>query len=66
LHEPLAAETSEVFLYHIFMIKKIRGKYVVLSERTGRKFGTYRTKKAALKRLRQIEFFKHRKQRNQK
>ena len=41
------------------MIKKIKGRYVVLSETTGRKFGTYRTKKEALKRLRQIEFFKH-------
>ena len=41
------------------MIKKIKGKYVVLSETTGRKFGTYKTKKEAEKRLRQIEFFKH-------
>jgi len=41
------------------MIKKIKGKYVVMSERTGRKFGTYDTKKEAEKRLRQIEFFKH-------
>lgn len=41
------------------MIKKIKGKYVVLSETTGRKFGTYKTKKEAMKRLRQIEFFKH-------
>ena len=41
------------------MIKKIKGKYVVMSEHTGRKFGTYKTKKEAEKRLRQIEFFKH-------
>ena len=41
------------------MIKKIKGKYVVLSETTGRKFGAYKTKKEAEKRLRQIEFFKH-------
>jgi len=41
------------------MIKKIQGKYVVLSEKTGRKFGTYDTKEEAQKRLRQIEFFKH-------
>jgi hypothetical protein len=41
------------------MIRKIKGKYVVLSEKTGRKFGTYASKGAALKRLRQIEFFKH-------
>jgi len=40
------------------MIKKIKGKYVVLSETTGRKFGTYNTKKETEKRLRQIEFFK--------
>lgn len=43
------------------MIKKIKGKYVVLSETTGRKFGAYRTKKEARKRLQQIEFFKRRK-----
>ena len=41
------------------MIKKIKGKYVVLSETTGRKFGTYNTKEEAEKRLKQIEFFKH-------
>jgi hypothetical protein len=41
------------------MIKKIKNKYVVLSETTGRKFGTYRTLKEAKGRLRQIEFFKH-------
>ncbi|HLC59932.1 MAG TPA: hypothetical protein VJJ52_00720 [Candidatus Nanoarchaeia archaeon] len=41
------------------MIKKIKGKYVVLSEKTTRKFGTYNTKEEAVKRLQQIEFFKH-------
>lgn len=41
------------------MIKKIKGKYVVLSETTGRKFGTYKTEKDAKKRLRQVEYFKH-------
>jgi hypothetical protein len=41
------------------MIKKIKGKYVVLSERTGRKFGTYKTLKEAKARLRQVEYFKH-------
>ena len=40
------------------MIKKIKGKYVVLSEHTGRVFGRYKTKKEANKRLQQIEFFK--------
>jgi len=41
------------------MIKKIKGKYVVLSETTGRKFGAYKTKREAKRRLQQIEFFKH-------
>ncbi len=41
------------------MIKKIKGKYVVLSETTSRKFGTYKTLDEAKKRLKQIEFFKH-------
>ena len=41
------------------MIKKIGGKYVVLSETTGRRFGTYDTRAEAERRLRQIEFFKH-------
>jgi len=41
------------------MIKKIKGKYVVLSERTSRKFGSYNTKAEAEKRLRQVEFFKY-------
>jgi hypothetical protein len=41
------------------MIRKQGGKYVVLSEKTGRRFGSYDTKAEAEKRLRQIEFFKH-------
>lgn len=41
------------------MIKKIKGKYVVLSEKTGRKFGSYGTKSEAERRLRQVEYFKH-------
>ena len=41
------------------MIKKQGRKYVVVSEKTGRRFGTYDTKAAAEKRLRQVEFFKH-------
>jgi hypothetical protein len=40
------------------MIKKIGGKYVVLSE-SGRRFGSYATRAEAEKRLRQIEMFKH-------
>lgn len=41
------------------MIKKIKGKYVVLSESTGRSFGSYKTLKEAKHRLQQVEFFKH-------
>jgi hypothetical protein len=40
------------------MIKKVGNRYVVLSETTGRSFGTYDTRAEAEKRLRQIEFFK--------
>jgi hypothetical protein len=42
------------------VIVKRAGKYVVVSERTGRRFGTYDTRAEAERRLRQIEFFKHR------
>jgi len=41
------------------MIKKIKGKYVVLSEKTGRSFGSYITKAEAEHRLGQVEMFKH-------
>ena len=41
------------------MIVKRSGKYVVVSETTGRRFGTYDTLAEARRRLRQIEFFKH-------
>ncbi|MBI2626867.1 MAG: hypothetical protein HYW77_01350 [Parcubacteria group bacterium] len=40
------------------MIKKIGLKYVVVAE-SGRKMGSYATKKEATRRLKQIEFFKH-------
>jgi hypothetical protein len=41
------------------MIVRRAGKYVVMSETTGRRFGTYDTRAEAEKRL-QVEFFKHR------
>jgi len=40
------------------MIKKLKRKYVVLSETTGRSLGTYKTLKEAKRRLQQVEFFK--------
>jgi len=46
-----------------FMIKKIKGKYVILFETTGRRFGEYDALVEAKSRLRQIEFFKHQKKR---
>ena len=48
------------------MIKKIKDKYVVLSETTERAFGSYGTEEEAKKRLRQIEFFKHLKSKKRK
>ena len=50
------------------MIKKISGKYVIVGEKktkTGKlwRFGSYKTLAEAKKRLRQVEFFKHRAQR---
>jgi len=41
------------------MIRKVGRKWVVLSATTGRSFGTYDTKKEAMVRLRQVEFFKY-------
>jgi hypothetical protein len=44
------------------MIKKVKGGYKVLSEKTHKNLGgPYKTKAAAEKRLRQVEFFKHKK-----
>jgi hypothetical protein len=45
------------------VIKRLKGKFVVLSETTGRRFGTYRTLPEAKVRLCQIETFKHLKRR---
>ncbi|MCX8125810.1 MAG: hypothetical protein N3E40_01520 [Dehalococcoidia bacterium] len=43
------------------MIKKQGGGYVVVSEKTGKRLGgPYKTRAEAEKRLRQVEFFKHR------
>jgi hypothetical protein len=44
------------------MIKKVAGGYKVLSEDSRKNLGgPYKTEKEAEKRLRQVEFFKHRK-----
>jgi len=44
------------------MIKKVKGGYKVVSETSGKNLGgPYKTREEALKRLRQVEFFKHHK-----
>jgi len=44
------------------MIKKVKGGYKVLSEKSKRNLGgPYKTKAEAAKRLRQVEYFKHHK-----
>ncbi len=43
------------------MIKKVKGGYQVLSSKGKNMAGPYKTREEALKRLRQVEFFKHRK-----
>jgi hypothetical protein len=42
------------------MIKKVKGGYKVISEKSGKNLGgPYKTREEAEKRLRQVEFFKH-------
>lgn len=43
------------------MIKKVKGGYQVLSSKGRNMGGPYKTLEEAKKRLRQVEFFKHRK-----
>jgi hypothetical protein len=43
------------------MIKKVKAGYKVMSEKGKNLGGPYKSKAAAQKRLRQVEFFKHRK-----
>lgn len=43
------------------MIRKQGDKYVIKSERTGKTLGSYSTRSQAVKRLQQIEMFKHKK-----
>lgn len=41
------------------MIVKVKEGYRVVSEKTRRNLGTYKTMGEAKKRLRQVEYFKH-------
>jgi hypothetical protein len=49
------------FIWRLGMIKKVKGGYKVTSEKGKNLGGPYKTKEEAQKRLRQVEFFKHRK-----
>lgn len=49
------------FYWEAGMIRKTRGGYKVLSEKGKNLGGPYKTRAQAEKRLRQVEFFKHRK-----
>jgi len=56
------ASASRIQYRGCTMIKKVAGGYKVLSENGKKNLGgPYKTKKEAEKRLRQVEFFKHRK-----
>jgi hypothetical protein len=43
------------------VIKKVGGKYVLYPKSGGKRLGTFRTKAAAKRRDRQINYFKHKK-----
>lgn len=58
---PEAHSRVEARLRRNTMIKKVAGGYKVLSEKGKNLGGPYKTKKEAEKRLRQVEFFKHKK-----
>jgi hypothetical protein len=54
--------TIEQVQRRLNMIKKVKGGYKVLSEKTGKNLGgPYKTREEAAKRLRQVEYFKHNK-----
>lgn len=43
------------------MIRKVKGGYCLYSKRSHKNLGTYSTKKKALKREQQIQYFKNKK-----
>jgi len=49
-------------LQEVTMIKKVKEGYKVLSEKSGKNLGgPYKTREEAVKRLQQVEYFKHKK-----
>jgi hypothetical protein len=58
----LRGDAREISGRRYRMIVKVKGGYKVVSEKTKKNLGgPYKTKAEAEKRLRQVEFFKHRK-----
>jgi hypothetical protein len=57
-----AASNGFQLCIQLLMIKKTPKGYVLLSKTTGKKLGgPYKSREQALKRERQVQFFKHRK-----
>jgi hypothetical protein len=54
-----AIATKIARTFEVNMIKKVAGGYKVLSEKGKNLGGPYKSKAAAQKRLRQVEYFKH-------
>ena len=54
-----AIATTIARTIEVKMIKKVAGGYKVLSEKGKNMGGPYKSKAAAQKRLRQVEYFKH-------
>jgi hypothetical protein len=57
----LAAVSQVCCALEVSMIKKVKGGYQVVSSKGKNLGGPYKTLESAKKRLRQVEFFKHRK-----
>ena len=58
-HRGDVSAPSDIEIEAIKMIKKVQGGYKVLSEKGKNLGGPYKTKKEAEKRLREVEYFKH-------
>ncbi len=56
----LESTNSNDLFVKVSFIRKLKNKWIVYSKK-GKKLGSYKTKQEALKRLKQIEFFKHKK-----
>ena len=59
LPEAQRSQSAIVRTIEVNMIKKVAGGYKVLSEKGKNLGGPYKSKAAAQKRLKQVEYFKH-------